>query len=121
MHTGRSAVGTSAVCPNVRTDDGNIMHHFGLLLPGDPFVGTDLRREYWVCMDRVTIEQHLAEAERHIEQGAAVLERQQTVIAQLEHDGHDTTLARELLSQFEQIQSVHIIDRDRLTRELVAL
>jgi len=37
---------------------------------------------------------------------------------ELERDGHDTVMAKALLVQFEELQAVHIADRDRLRREV---
>ena len=69
-------------------------------------------------MDRQMVLDHLALAERHIAQGKITIERQQTLIAELEQGGHDTTLSRELLSQFLLTQTSHEEDRTRLRREL---
>jgi hypothetical protein len=72
-------------------------------------------------MDRQMVLDHLALAERHIAQGKITIERQQTLIAELEQGGHDTTLSRELLSQFLLTQMSHEEDRKRLQRELAKL
>jgi hypothetical protein len=72
-------------------------------------------------MDRQMMLDHLALAERHIAEGKIIIERQETLIAELEQDSHDITLARELLSQFLQTQKSHEEDRERLRRELADL
>jgi hypothetical protein len=46
--------------------------------------------------------------------------RQRTVIANLERNGHDATLARSLLAQFQYTQVAHIADRDQLKKQLEA-
>jgi hypothetical protein len=51
-------------------------------------------------MDRQMVLDHLALAERHIAEGKIAIERQQTLIAELEQGGHDITMSRQLLSQF---------------------
>ena len=38
--------------------------------------------------------------------------------AELENDGHDSTLAREILATLEKTQSLHVEARDRLIKEL---
>ena len=61
---------------------------------------------------------HLAEAERHVVQGERNIARQRNVLATLERDGHDAGQARKLLATFEELQAMHIADRDRLREEL---
>lgn len=71
-------------------------------------------------MDRTLIAQHLAEAERHVAQGYTHIERQSQVVTDLSH-GDDPELAKsaaELLKQFEDMQILHVVNRDRLRREL---
>ena len=57
---------------------------------------------------------HLALAERHVEQGAARLARQQVLVlvSELARDGHDTTEAEKLLANLEGLQVMHRADRD---------
>jgi hypothetical protein len=69
-------------------------------------------------MNRATIEEHLALAERHVSEGERHVSRQRELIAQLERDGHDATQAHDLLLQFEELQEMHLADRDRLRDEL---
>jgi hypothetical protein len=69
-------------------------------------------------MDREILEEHLAQADRHVEEGWGHLDRQRKVIAELERDGHGAREARRLLHQFEEMQAMHIADRDRLRQEL---
>jgi cell division protein FtsX len=71
-------------------------------------------------MDRRTLEEHLAQAERHVALGARHLVRQRVIVADLERDGHvaAAATARDLLRQFEDVQALHVSDRDRLRREL---
>jgi len=55
-------------------------------------------------------EDHIAEAEAHIR-------RQREIVADLERDGHDTALAKDLLEIFEGTLANHIRLRDRLLEE----
>ena len=62
--------------------------------------------------------EHLYLAERHVAQGEQHIERQRQIIHDLACGGHDTTEAKRLLTQFEELQSLHIGGRDRLRQEL---
>jgi hypothetical protein len=62
--------------------------------------------------------ENLALADEHIALGAKHVARQREIIAELERDGHDTTKACALLAEFEELQAMHIADRDRLLGEL---
>jgi len=64
------------------------------------------------------LEQHLAQAERHIALGQHHIARQRELVAQLEQDERDTTEARRLLANFEEIQEMHLVDRNRIRDEL---
>ena len=66
----------------------------------------------WRQMER------LALAEEHVALGAKNVARQREIIAELERDGHDATQAWELLAQLEQLQAMHVADRERLLGEL---
>lgn len=70
-------------------------------------------------MDRNVILEHLEQARRHVAEGERHLARQRELIADLEGSAHDVAAARQLLSQFEEMQTLHIADRDRLEKELV--
>ena len=66
----------------------------------------------------------LTRAVRHakIEQctlGEKNIERQKALIAELELDRHDTARARNTLWQFEELQALHVAERERLAQELV--
>lgn len=69
-------------------------------------------------MDRALWQEHLAQAERHVGLGEAHMAKQRAIIAELERDGHDTRAARDLLHQLEQMQELHVANRDRLRKEL---
>ena len=72
-------------------------------------------------MDRKIIEEHLRKARAHAALGAEHIDRQQTVIQKLEKDGHDATMARELLSTMETSQDMHLRDVERLNEELATM
>jgi len=72
-------------------------------------------------IERAMVEEHLQLAEKHVAQGDQHLADQRELIFQMERDGHDTTEARRLLRQFEELQELHIADRDRLRQEKASL
>lgn len=67
---------------------------------------------------RSMIRQHLTLAREHVAQGEKHVARQREIVAELDRDGHDAALARQLLEQFERVQANHVADRDRLEKEL---
>jgi hypothetical protein len=69
-------------------------------------------------MDRVTLERHLAQVEEVIMKGERHLARQRGLVSELERHGLDSDQAQRLLLQFEELQALHIADRDRLLKEL---
>lgn len=64
------------------------------------------------------VRRHLEQAERHVSEGERHVTRQRELVGELKRDGHDTRQAIELLHQFEQLQKLHVADRDRLRKEL---
>jgi hypothetical protein len=70
---------------------------------------------------RAMIEEHLALAERHVTEGERHVAEQRERVFILAKGGHDTTEASRLLQQFEDLQALHVADRDRLKLELAAL
>jgi hypothetical protein len=69
-------------------------------------------------MDRQTLLDHLALAERHVSEGEIHVSHKRELVARMEHDGHETGMARALLRRFEELRAIHIADRDRLRREM---
>jgi len=69
-------------------------------------------------MDREMLQKHLAQAEEHVALGEHHVSRQREVVAELERAGHDTAEARRLLAHFEQMQKMHLADRDRIRHEM---
>jgi hypothetical protein len=68
--------------------------------------------------DRALAQRHLVQAERHIAQGAEAITRQESLIAQLDRDGHKTREARKVLATMRETQALHVESRDRILREL---
>jgi hypothetical protein len=73
---------------------------------------------YTSLMDRATLLQQLAEAEHHMAEGRRHLTHQETIIAALDRDGHDTTDALALLATMRETQALHQQERDRILRKL---
>jgi len=69
-------------------------------------------------MDRAMLLDHLAQAEHHVSVGARHIARQREIIAELERTGADSTEANLLLQLLEELQALHLADRDRLRAEL---
>jgi uncharacterized protein (DUF1778 family) len=61
---------------------------------------------------------HLARADRDVRQGQAIIARQRQIITALERGGHDIADALQVLADLEDIQQMHVEDRDRLRRQL---
>ncbi len=66
------------------------------------------------------LRKHLTQAEKHVASGEQHVRRQRELVAELERDGHDTAVAKQLLAEFERLWEMHIADRDRIQRELDA-
>ncbi|MGY8661641.1 hypothetical protein Q3C01_04640 [Bradyrhizobium sp. UFLA05-109] len=69
-------------------------------------------------MDRARQLQHLEQAEHHLLCGKRNVSDQEQRIEDLEHHGHDTTLARALLETFVCTQTQFVAHRDQILREL---
>jgi Fic family protein len=71
-----------------------------------------------MTIDRATLLEHLAQAERHVAQCEAHIGKQEALIADLERDGHDAKDASALLATFRQTQAQHVLSVERLLKEL---
>ena len=60
-----------------------------------------------LAMDREMILRQLEQAERHVADGRASIEKQERLIAQLERDGLDATEATRLLEMLLDTQALH--------------
>jgi hypothetical protein len=68
--------------------------------------------------DRDTLEQRLAQTEGYMAMSKGHIASQRTFAAGLLRDGHDASQALALLLRFEELQKLHVADRDRLRGEL---
>jgi hypothetical protein len=71
-----------------------------------------------MTVDRATLLEHLAKAERHVAQGEAHIGRQEALLAELERDGHDTKDAVAILATLRETQTQHILSMARLLKAL---
>jgi hypothetical protein len=69
-------------------------------------------------LDRQSRIEQLAQAERHASEGARLLAKQETLIAELNRDGHDTARALKMLVTMRNTQALHQQDVERILREL---
>ena len=71
-------------------------------------------------MDRQRILVQLAAACRLITQGERHIVEQRQLVAEMERDGHDSSILKNALEQFEKLHAQQIAERDRLENELAA-
>jgi hypothetical protein len=69
-------------------------------------------------MNRDLLEKVLAEAEHRVAMAERHLAYQLEFVARLERDGRDPSQAMHLLQEFEELQALHMTDRDRLRKIL---
>jgi hypothetical protein len=69
-------------------------------------------------INRNTLEQRLAHAEGYVAMSKQHIASQRAFAAGLLRDGHDASQALALLLRFEELQQLHIADRDRLREDL---
>jgi hypothetical protein len=60
----------------------------------------------------------LLKAERHVTEGEEHVARQESLITKLEAEGADTTLAKQLLAEFNTSLQRYREDRDKIAAEL---
>jgi hypothetical protein len=72
-------------------------------------------------LNRTLVSEHLEQARRHVAKAERLLAHQREIIAERERDGHDTARSRQLLDQFEQFYAMHVVERDRLEKELAEM
>jgi hypothetical protein len=65
-------------------------------------------------MDR---EQHLAQAEAHVELGEMLVQMQRDIVAEIQRNGGDVAAARVQLRRFEGMQALNVADWHRLSIE----
>jgi hypothetical protein len=72
-------------------------------------------------MSRQAVEKHLRAAERIVALGEKHIRKQRRLLTELERDSHPTETAREVLRNYESMQTTHIHHRDIIKRELTAV
>jgi hypothetical protein len=75
------------------------------------------KRQISAVMNRTLLSLRIKQADAHVARGEEIVRRQRDIVAELDRDGHNSRLARELLSQFERLQHMHLADRVRLIKE----
>ena len=69
-------------------------------------------------MNLATLKQHLELAAAHLASVQRQIARQRRIILDLEGAGRDTTEVRELLTELEAAQALHITHQDKILRVL---
>jgi hypothetical protein len=69
-------------------------------------------------MDRAVLLQHLEQAQRHIADGQRHIARQREIVSEVERSGLDSKDARRSLVLFEEMQALHVANRNRLVETL---
>ena len=62
--------------------------------------------------------QNLAEADRRVKPGAAVIIRQRELIARLEKNERSVTLAKAMLARFQEAERAFVRRRDTILRDV---
>ena len=85
----------------------------------EPFHQSDLTHRPFkpLLMGRDILRQHLAQAERYVSMGRARINRQESLIAELDRDGHDTGAAWALLDGLRVAQVAREQNLDRILRD----
>ena len=64
------------------------------------------------------LRRHLELAREHVALGQKLVERQRQLVADLQHDGHPSEIARKMLAVFENVQKMHVENRDMILSEI---
>jgi hypothetical protein len=64
------------------------------------------------------LQEHLAIAEVHVAIVEECLLLQNEIVGELERGGHDATLEKQMLAQYETMQALRLLERERLRAEL---
>jgi hypothetical protein len=65
-----------------------------------------------------TLHHYLTRAEAHVAIGERFIAQHKTLMRELERGGRDIVRAWRLLETLEQLQALHVADRDRLVKQL---
>ena len=68
---------------------------------------------------RLTLKQHLEDAELRVQRAQRRLDRQREAVTALERTDRDATMAKRVLKILEKALAVHVADRDRLKKRQV--
>lgn len=72
-------------------------------------------------MDKTLLLNHLRLAVKHVAGSERLVRRQRELVEELERDGHESALARQLLQEFEHSLELHRDDLRRIRTELSTL
>jgi hypothetical protein len=67
---------------------------------------------------RLTLKQHLEDAELRVQRAQRRLDRQREAVAALERAGQDAAKAKRYLGIIAKALAIHVADRDRLAKRL---
>ena len=67
---------------------------------------------------KLTLKQHLEDAELRVRRAQRRLDRQREAVAALERAGQDAAKAKRFLGLLEKALAIHVADRDRLAKQL---
>ena len=67
---------------------------------------------------RMTLKEHLEDAELRVERAQRRLDRQRDAVAALERADREAAKAKRYLGILEKALAIHVADRDRLTKQL---
>ncbi|MEA2803148.1 MAG: hypothetical protein QOE49_3243 [Rhodospirillaceae bacterium] len=67
---------------------------------------------------RLTLKQHIEDAELRVQRAQRRLDRQRQAVAALERADRDAAKAKRYLRILEKALAIHVADRDRLTERL---
>jgi hypothetical protein len=95
------------------TDAAGLQHVMPPPRSGECEMDSDLAGIY-----RAKLNHLLAMAEGHVAEGQAHIDKRRSLIEKLERDGSDIQAAQASLKQFEELQKLHLEDRDRLRKEV---
>jgi hypothetical protein len=67
---------------------------------------------------RITLKQHLEDAELRVQRAQRRLDRQREAVAALERADRDAAKAKRYLKILEEALAIHVADRDRVAKQL---
>ena len=67
---------------------------------------------------RITLKQHLEDAELRVQRAQRHLDRQREAVAALERSDRDAAKAKRYFRILEKALAIHVADRDRLAKQL---